>query len=142
MNESRKLIWRANIRKTAEKNKGEQQEKVENEVYDEEALGTIYYNVYQLSDELKEYALIQPHGAIIAKGKCGKMRVFTKKVLRKFIEKFLGWYIFPIINQQIVYNQLCSDTLRNVDEIIESQKSQIQNLTKKIEDLETKIEKG
>lgn len=65
--------------------------------------------------------------------KCyGKLVVFYKKVIRKLIKIFLGWYIFPIYQKQSLYNGKVVNALNIQKDIIIRQIQEIKEMEEKL----------
>ncbi len=50
----------------------------------------------------------------------GKVKTFIKRVLRKLLKIFFGWYIFPVYEQQSEVNSLLIDSIKQLSDTLES----------------------
>jgi len=133
MSTENEMLRKARVRLEAIKNTGNSVEEYIYEKKDAEYLAAVYYNISKYIDEASLGSHIQVHGAIVSQRRSGRVIVLLKKVVRKFIEKLVGWYYFPIVNQQIIFNQNCVEAMKAMSEIIENQKIEIQELRKNVE---------
>jgi len=70
-----------------------------------------------------------------------KHSMFIKKILRKVIKVFFGWYVFPIYSKQTSFNGKALNTMSLTRNLLIEQKKQIDNLENKLNRLEILIKK-
>lgn len=74
------------------------------------------------------YYDIVSHRAVL-----GPIIIFLKRVVRKLIKIFMGWYVFPIYQKQTSYNY-------KLVEIVKAQADEIQQLKQANHELAEKVE--
>ena len=62
----------------------------------------------------------------------GKIKTFIKRVLRKLIRIFFGWYIFPVYEQQTSVNSLLIDSVMQL-------RDELKNVSVKLEETNNRI---
>lgn len=63
----------------------------------------------------------------------GKLKVFIKKVQRKLLRIFFGWYILPIHERQTVYNEQTNVAIANLLKACEWQRRMLSELNRRTE---------
>ena len=126
------FIWKINTRKIAQKNMGN----TNFEELDNSPLGYNAGNLKALSQNIDEansckeadgYHVIRSNRKIL-----GRFIVFNKKVIRKLIKIFLGWYIQPIFERQTYFNGKAINSLTLLKDIAANQQEKINEQTEKI----------
>lgn len=69
----------------------------------------------------------------------GKMIIFVKKVVRKLLKIFLGWYIFPILNHQNIFNGKVLNAAALERELLTRMEKRIGELEKANQQLKTEL---
>lgn len=93
--------------------------------------------VEKLLDEsynAQNYAYIEEYPVWQTGGIINKLKVFIKKVIRKFIK----FYIVPIIEKQNAFNSLVGESCVNISKCLLDEKKEIDKMRKRIMELEKK----
>jgi len=140
MNDAKhEFMWKINTRKIAKINTG-------NTSFDEKDNSPLGYNVEQFMtlskniDEANSCKEADGYHVIRSNRKFfGSLIVFSKKVIRKLINIFLGWYIQPIFERQTYFNGKAINSLNLLKDIAAHQQDKINGQTEKINEKTEKL---
>ena len=120
------------LRRIAQLNKGEvkmESDRVstfENTSLNQEFISTIH--------EAYSYQSLSAYRALVSNRKgIGKLIVFGKRVIRKLIHVFFGWYINPLLEQQSVYNGKIVNAVSIINSIQSSNDEMLRLLREQID---------
>lgn len=118
---------------------GAESDKVESnklEYIDKQEYDILLKNMFNHIRALNDNYYLNPYRPIYSDKKVlGPFIVFVKKVIRKLIKFFLGWYIFPIIDTQNTFNSNAVNSINIMKEAILINTQKIIKLENDIEEL-------
>lgn len=103
--------------------------------------GELDVNYSKISDNLQnadQYKFQDGYNQIMGR----KVSVLIKKILRKILNRFWGWYIHPIFNRQNHYNEKIIDAFRCMEEVVSQQKTIIHIQEQNIQKQEQNIQRN
>lgn len=142
-NLEKEIKRKINIRKTAIKNMGLDG----NELYsssnndrnnNDEGIERLYFLLNDNIKEANEHSYQNAYWTLYGK----KISIFVKKILRKFIRIFYGWFLFPIVDRQSHFNGKTVNSITILKDIITTQKQMIDQLIANYNDLQSRIEEN